>query len=123
RIIVSMRSRAGQFAHSVSACDVSQTHIEFAARVLTPRRMIALARVGAFLKLGRPHFLLGGFSSFALGSALAVAAGAHFVWSRYAWAQATITSAQWMTHYSNDYFDLEADRANSTPTRWSGGSR
>ncbi|HWZ90779.1 MAG TPA: prenyltransferase, partial [Polyangiaceae bacterium] len=30
---------------------------------------------------------------------------------------------QWMTHYSNDYFDLEADRANSTPTRWSGGSR
>ncbi len=85
--------------------------------------MIALARVGAFLKLGRPHFLLGGFLSFALGSALAVAGGAHLVWSRYAWAQATITSAQWMTHYSNDYFDLEADRANSTPTRWSGGSR
>jgi 1,4-dihydroxy-2-naphthoate octaprenyltransferase len=28
-----------------------------------------------------------------------------------------------MTHYSNDYFDLDADRANSTPTRWSGGSR
>jgi 1,4-dihydroxy-2-naphthoate octaprenyltransferase len=28
-----------------------------------------------------------------------------------------------MTHYANDYFDLEADRANSTPTRWSGGSR
>jgi 1,4-dihydroxy-2-naphthoate octaprenyltransferase len=28
-----------------------------------------------------------------------------------------------MTHYSNDYFDLEADKANPTPTRWSGGSR
>jgi 1,4-dihydroxy-2-naphthoate octaprenyltransferase len=28
-----------------------------------------------------------------------------------------------MTHYANDYFDLEADRANRTPTRWSGGSR
>jgi len=28
-----------------------------------------------------------------------------------------------MTHYSNDYFDLEADRANPTPTNWSGGSR
>jgi 1,4-dihydroxy-2-naphthoate octaprenyltransferase len=28
-----------------------------------------------------------------------------------------------MTHYANDYFDLDADRANSTPTRWSGGSR
>jgi 1,4-dihydroxy-2-naphthoate octaprenyltransferase len=28
-----------------------------------------------------------------------------------------------MTHYANDYFDYEADRANRTPTRWSGGSR
>jgi 1,4-dihydroxy-2-naphthoate octaprenyltransferase len=28
-----------------------------------------------------------------------------------------------MTHYSNDYFDLAADEANQTPTRWSGGSR
>jgi 1,4-dihydroxy-2-naphthoate octaprenyltransferase len=44
-------------------------------------------------------------------------------WPSYVWGQATITAAQWMTHYSNDYFDLDADRANSTPTRWSGGSR
>jgi 1,4-dihydroxy-2-naphthoate octaprenyltransferase len=28
-----------------------------------------------------------------------------------------------MTHYANDFFDLSADRANSTPTKWSGGSR
>jgi 1,4-dihydroxy-2-naphthoate octaprenyltransferase len=28
-----------------------------------------------------------------------------------------------MTHYSNDYFDLTADKANKTPTQWSGGSR
>src|SRR5262245_59659741 len=28
-----------------------------------------------------------------------------------------------MTHYANEYFDYEADRANTTPTRWSGGSR
>jgi 1,4-dihydroxy-2-naphthoate octaprenyltransferase len=28
-----------------------------------------------------------------------------------------------MTHYANDYFDYEADRANLTPTKWSGGSR
>jgi len=81
------------------------------------------ARLGAFLKLGRPHFLLGGFLLFALGSALAAVSGAELDWARYAWAQAVITAAQWMTHYSNDYFDLAADRANSTPTRWSGGSR
>jgi len=34
-----------------------------------------------------------------------------------------VTAAQLMTHYANDFFDLEADRANRTPTRWSGGSR
>jgi len=85
--------------------------------------MIAAARLVAFLKLGRPHFLLGGFLLFALGAALAAVHGAIIDWPRYAWAQGVVTAAQWMTHYSNDYFDLEADRANSTPTRWSGGSR
>ena len=85
--------------------------------------MIELARLGAFLKLGRPHFLLGGILSFALGSALAAVNGVNIDWPRYAWGQAIITAAQWMTHYSNDYFDLDADRANTTPTRWSGGSR
>jgi 1,4-dihydroxy-2-naphthoate octaprenyltransferase len=28
-----------------------------------------------------------------------------------------------MTHYANDYFDYDADCANATPTRFSGGSR
>jgi 1,4-dihydroxy-2-naphthoate octaprenyltransferase len=28
-----------------------------------------------------------------------------------------------MTHYANDYFDYDADVANATPTKWSGGSR
>jgi 1,4-dihydroxy-2-naphthoate octaprenyltransferase len=28
-----------------------------------------------------------------------------------------------MVHFGNDYFDLAADRANVTPTAWSGGSR
>jgi len=85
--------------------------------------MIEVARVGAFLKLGRPHFLIGGLLLFALGSALARVEGITIDWQRYVWGQVTITAAQWMTHYSNDYFDLDADRANSTPTRWSGGSR
>jgi len=85
--------------------------------------MIDAARLVAFLKLGRPHFLIGGFLLFALGAALSTLNGTHIDWSRYLWGQGVITAAQWMTHYSNDYFDLEADRANSTPTRWSGGSR
>jgi 1,4-dihydroxy-2-naphthoate octaprenyltransferase len=91
--------------------------------MLTTDAMIEAARLRAFLKLGRPQFLIGGLLLFALGSALARAEGVGIDWQRYAWGQATVTAAQWMTHYSNDYFDLEADRANSTPTRWSGGSR
>jgi 1,4-dihydroxy-2-naphthoate octaprenyltransferase len=85
--------------------------------------MLDVARLRAFVKLGRPQFLIGGFLLFALGTALAMVVGARVDWHRYVWGQATVTAAQWMTHYSNDYFDLDADRANSTPTRWSGGSR
>jgi 1,4-dihydroxy-2-naphthoate polyprenyltransferase len=79
--------------------------------------------IRAFIKLGRPKFLVGGFVFHGLGAALAVAAGAPFVAARFAWGQLIVTAAQLMTHYANDFFDLEADRANRTPTRWSGGSR
>jgi len=79
--------------------------------------------IGAFIKLGRPKFLVGGFVFHGLGAALAVAAGARFDATLFAWGQLIVTAAQLMTHYANDFFDLEADRANRTPTRWSGGSR
>jgi 1,4-dihydroxy-2-naphthoate octaprenyltransferase len=88
------------------------------------------ARLIAFVKLGRPLFLVGGFVLYALGAALAVAAGGaaergavEIDWRRYLVGQLVVTLMQLATHYSNDYFDLEADRANATPTRWSGGSR
>jgi 1,4-dihydroxy-2-naphthoate octaprenyltransferase len=80
-------------------------------------------RLIAFVRLGRPQFLVGGFVLYGLGGALAVAGGAAFDPWRYAWGQLVVTATQLMTHYANDYFDLEADRANRTPTRWSGGSR
>jgi 1,4-dihydroxy-2-naphthoate polyprenyltransferase len=82
-----------------------------------------MRRVIAFVRLGRPQFLVGGFVLFGLGAALAVAGGAPLDRWRYAWGQLVVTLTQLMTHYANDYFDLEADRANLTPTRWSGGSR
>jgi 1,4-dihydroxy-2-naphthoate octaprenyltransferase len=82
-----------------------------------------LETVGAFVKLGRPLFLGGGFVMYGLGAALAVYAGAHLDWARYAWGQLAVTAIQLATHYSNDFFDVAADRANTTPTRWSGGSR
>ncbi len=77
----------------------------------------------AFVKLGRPKFLVGGFLLYALGSALGSLAGVQIDWQRYLWGQAIVSTIQLMTHYANDYFDLEADRANATPTQWSGGSR
>ncbi len=82
-----------------------------------------MGRLLAFVRLGRPQFLVGGFVLFGLGAALAAAGGAPLDRWRYVWGQIVVTLTQLMTHYANDYFDLEADRANRTPTRWSGGSR
>jgi 1,4-dihydroxy-2-naphthoate octaprenyltransferase len=84
---------------------------------------VRVSRLVAFVRLGRPLFLGGGFVLYALGAAIAHAAGHGIDWSRYALGQGAVTAFQLMTHYANDYFDLEADRANRTPTKWSGGSR
>lgn len=80
-------------------------------------------RMSAFVRLGRPKFLLGGFALFGLGCLTATFMGFDFRLGPYLWGQLAVSSIQLMTHYSNDYFDLEADRANRTPTNWSGGSR
>jgi 1,4-dihydroxy-2-naphthoate octaprenyltransferase len=82
-----------------------------------------VSAVIAFIKLGRPLFLGGGFVLYALGAAVAAAAGHSIDVTRYALGQAAVTAFQLMTHYANDYFDYEADVANLTPTKWSGGSR
>lgn len=89
----------------------------------TARRTTPLDALIAFLKLGRPVFLLGGFALHGLGAAVALATGAR--WDAGSWTrgQLVVTLLQLMTHYANDYFDRHADRANATPTRWSGGSR
>ncbi len=81
----------------------------------TVRRLIAV------LRLGRPLFLGGGFVFHALGVALAFYSGAHLNLPALIWGQVAISALQLMTHYSNDYFDLEIDRANQTPSNWSGG--
>lgn len=77
----------------------------------------------SFIKLGRPFFLLGGFVLHGLGIAIALYSGSRLNLQALFWGQVCITATQWMTHYSNDYFDLKADSANLTPTQWSGGSR
>jgi len=80
--------------------------------------------VWAFIRLGRPQFLVGGFLLYGIGAAAAVALlGVPFALPEWMLGQAAVTSLQLMTHYCNEYFDLAADQANITPTRWSGGSR
>jgi 1,4-dihydroxy-2-naphthoate polyprenyltransferase len=82
-----------------------------------------LSRALAVVRLGRPIFLLGGFALYGLGTLAAVRRGAAFDLQAFALGQLAISAIQLMTHYANDYYDYEADKANSTPTRWSGGSR
>lgn len=79
--------------------------------------------IRALIALGRPKFLIGGFVMHFLGASAALFSGIPLNLVALLWAQVAITSAQLMTHYANDYYDLWADRANRTPTNWSGGSR
>jgi 1,4-dihydroxy-2-naphthoate octaprenyltransferase len=82
-----------------------------------------VARVFAVVRLGRPIFLLGGLSLYGLGALAAVRSGYPFDLVPFLLGQLAVSAIQLMTHYANDYFDFEADLANRTPTRWSGGSR
>jgi 1,4-dihydroxy-2-naphthoate octaprenyltransferase len=77
----------------------------------------------AYIQLGRYPFLVGGFIMYGLGVAIAYYEGSKIDWSVVLWGQIVVSATQLMVHYGNDYFDLEADKANLTPTAWSGGSR
>ena len=79
--------------------------------------------LASLVRLGRPLFLVGGFIFFGLGTAIACYEGYDLGAHLWLWGQVAVTAAQLMTHFANDYFDLDADRANRTPTYWSGGSR
>lgn len=82
-----------------------------------------LARAADFAALGRPLHLIGGAILYGVGVTAAGYAGAPLNGRAAILGLLTVAAAQLMNHYCNDYFDLEADRANPTPTRWSGGSR
>jgi len=75
-----------------------------------------------FLKLSRPHFLMGGFLLYGLGASIASYLGRPIDPGLYALGQALVTAIQLMTHYLNEYFDSPADRENSNRTPLSGGS-
>jgi 1,4-dihydroxy-2-naphthoate polyprenyltransferase len=76
----------------------------------------------AFWRLSRPIFLLGGIAVYALGAGIAHAQGFVVHSASYVLGQLFVTGLQLMTHYLNDYWDIEADRLNESRTMFSGGS-
>ena len=81
-----------------------------------------LTKLFAFLRLSRPLFLGGGIMLYALGAFIARYEGYALNWDVYWVGQLFVTSLQLMTHYLNDYWDIAADRLNTSRTPFSGGS-
>ncbi len=73
------------------------------------------------IKLGRPQFLVGGFLLFCNGVLLSLLFNAEFILSKFILGYLILFLAHLSVHYSNDYFDFEAD-AFGDPTAISGGS-
>lgn len=73
------------------------------------------------LKLGRFHFLFGGFLIYSFGALIAVNSGANADILRYIFGYLVFFPAHLSVSYSNDLYDIEADKHN-TPSPFSGGS-
>jgi 1,4-dihydroxy-2-naphthoate octaprenyltransferase len=76
----------------------------------------------AFIRLSRPHFLLGGILLYALGAGIARYLGYSVDWGVYFLGQAWATVLQLGGQYLNEFFDAPADAGNPNRTALSGGS-
>lgn len=83
--------------------------------------MAGVERIKQILALGRLRFLSIGMALYALGSLLALLSGARFDAARIAFGYFILFLGHLSVHYSNDYFDFEADRLNRSSAT-SGGS-
>lgn len=73
------------------------------------------------IKLGRLHFVVGGFMLFCFGAFFAIISGANFSSKRFFFGYSILFCAHLSVSYSNDYFDRESDIFNK-PTLFTGGS-
>ncbi|GAB2924513.1 hypothetical protein GCM10027280_09550 [Micromonospora polyrhachis] len=80
-------------------------------------------QLSGFIRLARLRFLLYNVLPVGLGVAVTVHLGHPLDVKWYVVAQVFAWVVHLMTHYCNEYFDLEADRANIYHTPWTGGSR
>jgi len=83
----------------------------------------ARAKIAAFIRLSRLRFLLESLLLVTAGTMAASFVGHPLSWGGYLMAQAVAWGIHLMVHYCNEYFDLEADVAQLSPTQWTGGSR
>ncbi|RXE55659.1 hypothetical protein ABH15_05295 [Methanoculleus taiwanensis] len=74
-----------------------------------------------FIRLGRYPFLLSGFIPFLGGALFALLMGADFSFAQFLLGYTAMAAAHLSVHYSNDYFDADADLFGE-PTGISGGS-
>ncbi len=84
--------------------------------------MLTWRELRLFLRLTRPHFLLGGILLYGLGAAIAHYQGYSIDPGLYLLGQVLVTLLQLMTHYLNEYYDAAGDQQNQSRTLLSGGS-
>ena len=77
-----------------------------------------IGRLWVWVRLSRPHFLLGGFLMFGLGASTTRPVDG----TDYLTGQLMVTMAQLTAHYANEYADVDADRSVEHRTAFSGGS-
>lgn len=82
-----------------------------------------MERLRLLIRLGRPQFLVYSAVLVSLGGALSLTLGRALVLGALLETLVLVWTNHVMTHYVNEFFDLEADRANQSPTGWTGGSR
>lgn len=73
------------------------------------------------IKLARFQFIFGGFLYFCLGAFFAVLLNAEFALNKFLLGYAIFFMAHLSMQYSNDYFDMEADK-HGNPSQFAGGS-
>lgn len=73
------------------------------------------------IKLGRFQFIFGGFLYFCIGALFAVILNAEFDLNKFLLGYAIFFMAHLSMHFSNDYFDFEADKHGKT-SQFAGGS-
>jgi 1,4-dihydroxy-2-naphthoate octaprenyltransferase len=87
--------------------------------------MIPISRSNSLrklIRLARPQFLIAGLFLFVFGACWAILLGAPFSLARLVLGYLVFMPAHLSISFSNDYFDVEADR-HGEPTFFSGGTR